>query len=171
MKYLNYLSNLAIPLIIFIILLFGMVEKNKIFDDFLNGATEGMQIMCKIFPTFVGLFFAIGVLRSSGILDFIIKIIYPIIKLIGIPKEIMPLAILRPISRKCISCDWKRYYEIIWCGQQNWTYFCNNYGVYRNNFIYNSYVYKCCGNKKDKTCIACSSSGRHSWNFGFCRYL
>ena len=66
-----------------------------------------MEIVLKIFPTLVGLFVAIGALRYSGILDFIIKIIYPIIKFIGIPKEIMPLAILRPVSRKCINCGWK----------------------------------------------------------------
>lgn len=99
MNYIDYLSNLAIPSVVFIILIYGLLEKNKTFDTFLKGATEGMEIMCKIFPTFVGLFFAIGVLRSSGILDFIIQIIYPLVKIIGVPKEIMPLAILRPISR------------------------------------------------------------------------
>ena len=103
----NYLSNLAIPFTILIILVYGFIEKNKVFDIFLNGAKEGMEIILKIFPTLIGLFVAIGALRYSGILDFIIKIIYPIIKFIGIPKEVMPLAILRPISRKCINCSWK----------------------------------------------------------------
>lgn len=107
MSLVNYLSNLAIPFTILIILTYGVIEKNKVFDTFLNGAKEGMEIVLKIFPTLVGLFVAIGALRNSGILDFIIKIIYPIIKFIGIPKEIMPLAILRPISRKCINCSWK----------------------------------------------------------------
>ena len=76
-------------------------------NEFLKGAKEGMEIVIKIFPTLVGLFVAIGLLRYSGVLDFIIKLIYPIVKFIGIPKEIMPLAILRPISRKCINCSWK----------------------------------------------------------------
>ena len=102
----NYLSNLAIPFTILIILTYGVIEKNKVFDTFLKGAREGMEIILKIFPTLIGLFVAIGALRCSGILDFIIKIIYPMIKFIGIPKEIMPLAILRPISRKCINCNW-----------------------------------------------------------------
>lgn len=99
MTYINYISNLAIPFTIFIILTYGLVEKRKVFDIFLKGAKEGVEIVLKIFPTLVGLFVAIGLLRYSGILDFLIKIIYPIIKFIGIPKEIMPLAILRPISR------------------------------------------------------------------------
>ena len=107
MTYINYISNLAIPFTIFIILTYGLVEKRKVFDIFLNGAKEGVEIVLKIFPTLVGLFVAIGLLRYSGILDFFIKIIYPIIKFTGIPKEIMPLAILRPISRECINCNWK----------------------------------------------------------------
>lgn len=106
MNLVNYLSSLAIPFTIFIILVYGLIEKNRIFDTFLNGAKEGMQIVLKIFPTLVGLFVAIGALRYSGILDFIIKCIFPLIKILGIPKEIMPLAILRPISRKCINCSW-----------------------------------------------------------------
>ncbi len=107
MKLINYLSNLAVPFTILIILFYGIIEKNKIFDIFLNGAKEGLKIVYKIFPTLIGLFVAIGALRYSGILDFIIKLIYPMIGFLGIPKEIMPLAILRPISRECINCNWK----------------------------------------------------------------
>ena len=77
----------------------GDKEKIKIFDVFIKGAKEGIEIVLKIFPTLVGLFVAIGALRYSGVLDFIIKIFYPAIKFLGIPKEIMPLALLRPISR------------------------------------------------------------------------
>ena len=98
MTSINYLSNLAIPFTIMIILVYGLIEKNKIFDTFLDGAREGIEIVVKIFPTLVGLFVAIGALRCSGILDFIIKLIVPIVNFFNIPKEIMPLAILRPIS-------------------------------------------------------------------------
>lgn len=98
MTVINYLSNLAIPLTILLILTYGLIEKKKVFDIFLNGAREGIQIVVKIFPTLIGLFVAIGALRYSGILDFIIKLIYPIINFFNIPTEIMPLAILRPIS-------------------------------------------------------------------------
>lgn len=94
----NYLSNLAIPFTILLILLYGLIEKNKVFDTFLEGAKEGIEIIIKIFPTLIGLFVAIGALRCSGILDFVIKLIYPIVNFLKIPTEIMPLAILRPIS-------------------------------------------------------------------------
>lgn len=98
MTAINYLSNLAIPFTILLILIYGLSEKKKVFDVFLDGAKEGMQIVIKLFPTLLGLFVAIGALRYSGILDFIIKLIAPIINLVNIPTEIMPLAILRPIS-------------------------------------------------------------------------
>ena len=115
MQIINYLSNLAIPFTILIIIFYALIEKNKIFDDFLEGAKEGIEITIKIFPTLVGLFVAIGALRYSGILDLIIKIIFPFIKYFNFPTEIMPLAILRPISRKCICCYRDRYYGVIWC--------------------------------------------------------
>ena len=98
MVIINYLSNLAIPFTILLILLYGLIEKNKVFDVFLDGAKEGIEIVVKIFPTLIGLFVAIGALRNSGILDYIIKVIYPIVNFLNIPTEIMPLAILRPIS-------------------------------------------------------------------------
>ena len=114
MKFINYFSNLAIPLIFLIILFFGILEKKPIFDIFIEGAKEGIEIAVKIFPTLVGLFVAIGALRTSGVLNFVIDFISPITSFFCFPKEIMPLAILRPISRKCINCNWYRYYEVIW---------------------------------------------------------
>lgn len=110
MKLINYFSNLAIPLIFLIILFYGILERKPVFDIFIEGAKEGIGIAIKILPTLVGLFVAIGALRSSGILDFIINLISPITNLLGFPKEVMPLAILRPISRKCLSCNWYRHY-------------------------------------------------------------
>ena len=98
MTAINYLSNLAIPFTILLVLTYGLIERKKVFDIFLEGAKEGIEIVVKIFPTLIGLFVAIGALRCSGILDFIIKLIYPLVKFFNIPTEIMPLAILRPIS-------------------------------------------------------------------------
>ena len=94
----TYISTIAMPIIIFIIIFTSLNEKKKIFDLFLKGAKEGINITLKIFPTLVGLFFAIGMLRNSGTIDIIIKILKPILIKFNIPSEILPLAILRPIS-------------------------------------------------------------------------
>ena len=98
MQFVNFLSSLAMPLIILGIVTYGFIEKNKVFDDFLEGAKEGIEIVFSILPTLVGLFVAIGSLRSSGILDIIIRFITPLLNVIHFPSEIMPLAMLRPIS-------------------------------------------------------------------------
>ncbi len=98
METMNFLSNIAMPLIILIIVIYGLKEKNKVFDTFLDGAKEGLEITLSIFPTLIGLFVAIGALRSSGILDIIIHFLTPILNVIHFPSELMPLAMLRPIS-------------------------------------------------------------------------
>lgn len=98
MQTINFFSTIAIPATIIIIILFGLKEKVKVFDVFLNGAKDGIKMVVELFPTLLGIFLAIGLLRTSGILDFIIKIISPITNILSIPSQILPLAMLRPIS-------------------------------------------------------------------------
>ena len=98
MKVVNFLSNLAMPIVILGVVAFGLKEKVKVFDTFLEGAKEGVEITLSLFPTLVGLFVAIGTLRASGVLDIIINFLTPILNIIHFPSEIMPLAMLRPIS-------------------------------------------------------------------------
>lgn len=98
MKIINYLSTIAMPMIILLIVIYGVKERNKVYDVFLEGAKEGINVVINILPTLIGIFVAVGALRASGILDLIINIIKPIINILKIPAEIMPLAIIRPIS-------------------------------------------------------------------------
>lgn len=98
MKFIDYISIIAMPLVILIIVFKALREKVSVFDIFLKGATEGVEITFKIFPTLIGLFVAIGMLRSSGILDFITELISPALAYLRFPSEIVPLALLRPIS-------------------------------------------------------------------------
>ena len=98
MKMINFISVSAIPFMIVMIILFGIKEKQKVFDIFLDGAKEGLEVVISLFPTLLGIFLAIGLLRDSGILDFVIGIISPVTNLLKIPSQILPLAMLRPIS-------------------------------------------------------------------------
>ncbi len=98
MKFVNFFSNIAMPLMIIIIILYGVIERKKVFDIFLDGAKEGLGIVLNIFPTLVGLFVAIGALRSSGIIDLIVNFLTPAFNILDFPSEILPLAIIRPIS-------------------------------------------------------------------------
>ena len=85
MNVLNYISNLAMPLIILIIVFYSLIERKKAFDIFLDGAKDGLNIVLNIFPTLIGLFVAVGALRSSGILDLIINFITPILDILNFP--------------------------------------------------------------------------------------
>lgn len=98
MNFISYISSAAIPIIMLIIIVYGLIEKNKVYDTFIEGAKEGIEIVFNIFPTLIGIFVAVGALRSSGILDLIINAISPITNILKIPSEIMPLALIRPIS-------------------------------------------------------------------------
>lgn len=98
MKFIEFFSNIAMPLMIIIIVLYGVIERKKVFDIFLDGAKDGIGVVLNIFPTLVGLFVAIGTLRSSGVIDLIVRILTPLFNLINFPTEILPLALIRPIS-------------------------------------------------------------------------
>lgn len=98
MNIINYISSAAIPIVMLIIIVYGLLEKNKVYDTFVEGAKEGIEVVFNIFPTLIGVFIAVGALRSSGIIDLIIDLISPITNLLKIPSEIMPLALVRPIS-------------------------------------------------------------------------
>ena len=98
MKFIEFFSDFAMPFMIIVIVLYGVVERRKVFDVFLDGAKEGIGIVLNIFPTLVGLFVAIGTLRSSGIIDLIVNFLTPFLHFINFPTDVLPLAIIRPIS-------------------------------------------------------------------------
>ncbi len=98
MKIINYISVCAMPIFILLIIIQGTIEKKNTFDVFIEGAKEGVKIVFDLFPTLLGLFLAIGLLKSSGIMDFFISILSPIAKKILIPEQILPLIFIRPIS-------------------------------------------------------------------------
>lgn len=98
MNVINYISSAAIPVIILLIVAYGLIERNKVYDTFVEGAKEGIEVVFNIFPTLIGIFIAVGALRSSGILDLVINIISPITNILKVPSEIMPLILVRPIS-------------------------------------------------------------------------
>ncbi len=98
MEFINYMSAIIIPLVIVLVIGYGIAEKKNVYDIFLRGAKNGIKIVIKLFPTLLAIFLAINMLRNSGVIDFIINILKPVLLFLNIPIEIMPLALLRPIS-------------------------------------------------------------------------
>lgn len=88
----------VMPAFACIIVVFGLIKRVPVFDIFLKGAKEGMQILYSIAPTIIGLVFAVDLLRSSGAIDAICNFIEPVADYLGFPKEIVPMVLLRPVS-------------------------------------------------------------------------
>ncbi len=94
----NIISVLAIPLLITVFLGWGLVKKVKVYEVFVEGAKDGFNTAVRIIPYLVAMLFAIGIFRTSGAMDVVVAILSPITNLIGMPAEVMPLALLRPLS-------------------------------------------------------------------------
>lgn len=90
--------NYLIPLVVIIILIYGMYKKIDIFDIFLLGVKEGLKTSFGLFPTIFAMTIAITILTSSNLIDSLIEIVRPFFTKIGFPSELLPLGILRPIS-------------------------------------------------------------------------
>ena len=89
-----YISNIILPLIILIIIIYAIYKKVNIYDEFLNGVKEGLKISLDIFPSIFALIISVTVLVKSNILNDLISLI----NINLFPKEILPIVILRPIS-------------------------------------------------------------------------
>ena len=90
----TYISNLILPLITLIVIIHAITKKVNIYDEFLNGVKEGLKISLDIFPSIFALIISVTVLIKSNFLNDIISLI----NINLFPKEILPIAILRPIS-------------------------------------------------------------------------
>lgn len=94
----EYISMFCVPAIILVIILSGFLAKIKIYDAFMDGAKEGLVTAFKIFPALVGLIVSVGMLRASGTLEIITNILKPLTSKIQMPSEVVPLALMRPLS-------------------------------------------------------------------------
>ena len=94
----NDLGCYAIPIVILIILFTGMIKGVEVFDVFMKGAKEGLVSSFIIAPSLIGLITAIEMIKVSGALDIFTNLIFPLTNCIKVPSEIVPLALLRPIS-------------------------------------------------------------------------
>lgn len=94
----NIFSTWTIPAIIFITLVYGNIKGVKVFDVFVEGAREGFDTAVKLIPFLVAMLVAISLFRQSGAMETIVGALSPFFVFFGIPMEVLPLAVMRPIS-------------------------------------------------------------------------
>lgn len=98
MSFIVYLSNFIIPFLFFYIIGHGFLTKTPIYDEFIKGAKGGFKVVFDILPTLIGLMIAIGVLRASGSLDLLSRLLEPITDLLHFPSELLPITLVKMFS-------------------------------------------------------------------------
>lgn len=91
-------SGWLLPTLMLLMLGFGFGRNVKVYDEMIEGAKEGFQVALRIIPFLVAIIVAAGMFRASGLLELVIWVANPFLSAIGMPAEVLPMAILRPLS-------------------------------------------------------------------------
>jgi len=94
----DWLSILAIPVILLTFIGYGGYKKVAVYEVFVEGAKDGFNVGVKIIPYLVAMLVAIAMFRASGALDILSWIVSPITNFIGMSPELLPMAVMRPLS-------------------------------------------------------------------------
>lgn len=98
MRLLLFFSDFCIPLLLFYMISYGLVTKTDIYKEFTEGAKDGFQVTFGILPTLIGLMTGVGMLRASGFLDFLARLLAPVAELLRFPSELVPLVVVKLFS-------------------------------------------------------------------------
>lgn len=98
MKFITYLSSAIIPLLVLFIVGTAIARRHRVYEDFLDGAKNGIRTAAEILPTLVGLMVAVGMLRASGFLDFVSGLLGKLLSATGFPTELLPIAVVKMFS-------------------------------------------------------------------------
>ena len=94
-----YLTKSIIPIIVLIIITYGMIKGRKVYDWFIEGAKDGLKVCVNIFPYLLAMIIAVHIFREAKLLDMLNNAISPICKLIDLPKEVVPLVLIKPLLK------------------------------------------------------------------------
>ena len=87
-----------LPVMIIFILVISQVRHQNTYDVFLEGVSDGLELLKTIFPPLLGVMTASSMLRASGAMELLSSVAAPVMERIGIPSEVLPIALLRPVS-------------------------------------------------------------------------
>ena len=91
-------SGLLLPGLLLFVGLWGLAHRVDVYAALLQGASEGLRVLQRIFPALVALLSAVSMLRASGAMDALAALCAPVLQKVGIPPELVPLMLVRPLS-------------------------------------------------------------------------
>ncbi|MBN1482504.1 spore maturation protein [candidate division KSB1 bacterium] len=94
----SFISTWTIPFLLLMIPVLAVFKRVQVYEVFVEGAKEGFQVAVRIIPFLVAILAAIAMFRASGAMDFFTSLLSPVTNLIGLPAEILPAALMRPLS-------------------------------------------------------------------------
>ena len=94
----SLVSVFILPAILVGFPLYGLYKRVPVYEVFVEGAKEGFGTAVRIIPYLVAILFAIAMFRASGAMDFLVGVLNPVLSVIGFPGEVLPMAILRPLT-------------------------------------------------------------------------
>lgn len=97
-SFINNITLWVVPGLILFALLYASYRRVKVFDTFVEGAKEGFGMSVRLIPFLVGMIVAIGIFRESGAMELLGQLLIPILGEIGITADLLPLAMMRPVS-------------------------------------------------------------------------
>ncbi|MGA1129587.1 MAG: nucleoside recognition domain-containing protein [Chthoniobacterales bacterium] len=97
-SYVEAVSVLAIPFLLSFFPLYAALRRVPVYEEFVEGAKEGIQVALRIIPFLVAILVAIGMFRGAGGIDLLSRGLDPFFQAIGFPTELLPMAIMRPLS-------------------------------------------------------------------------
>ena len=91
-------ADSAIPGVFFFVVVTGFVRGVRVYEVFVEGAKEGFETAVRIIPYLVVVLVAVGLVRSAGLLDLLSHALAPLLSLVGVPAETLPMMLVRPLS-------------------------------------------------------------------------
>ena len=95
---LDLMMTLVVPLTLGLVAVYAACRRVDVYDALIQGAGEGLSTLARIIPSLVGLMTAVYMLRASGALDLAAQALAPLLDRVGVPAELLPLMLVRPIS-------------------------------------------------------------------------
>ncbi len=109
---LKVLSSMMIPLLVLLVLIYGISKKIDVYDVFIEGTKESFGMVLELFPTLLGMILGINIFLKSGVLDYVLQGLAPFFSYLKVPLEIIPMAIMRPISGSSTLAILNNIYEV-----------------------------------------------------------
>lgn len=92
------ISSLFIPILVLVVIIYGAYKKVNVYDSFVSGAKEGLPMVLSMFFSLLAMIFGVNIFLKSGVIDYFLEFLKPFLFLVNIPSEVLPVAIMRPLS-------------------------------------------------------------------------